>query len=109
MSIRNEIDALMKDNSVLFEVAEKVEYKRDLTAEEKEIAEISDEWAKEIGRTGKDPDCTIAEFINRTVNEELYNTPDELLAFALFHICSSFFRQKTDTIDVFSLAYLRAD
>lgn len=79
MSIRNEIDALMKDNGVLFEVAEKVEYRRDLTAEEKEIAEISDEWAKEIGRTGKDPDCTIAEFINRTVNEELYNTPDELL------------------------------
>lgn len=79
MSIRNEIDALMKDNGVLFEVAEKVEYKRDLTAEEKEIAEISDEWAKEIGRTGKDPDCTIAEFINRTVNEELYNAPDELL------------------------------
>lgn len=79
MSIRNEIDELMKDNGVLFEVAEKVEYRRDLTAEEKEIAEISDEWAKEIGKTGKDPDCTIAEFINRTVNEELYNTPDELL------------------------------
>ena len=44
MSIRNEIDALMTDNGVLFEVAEKVEYKRDLTAEEKEIAEISDAW-----------------------------------------------------------------
>lgn len=79
MAIRNEIDELMKDNSVLFEVAEKIEYKRDLTADEKEIAEISDAWAKEIGKTGKDPDCTIAEFINRTVNEEVYNAPDELL------------------------------
>lgn len=44
MAIRNEIDELMKDNSVLFEVAEKVEYKRELTADEKEIAEISDAW-----------------------------------------------------------------
>jgi hypothetical protein len=79
MAIRTEIDELMKDNGVLFDVAEKVEYKRDLTAEEKEIAEISDAWAKEIGKTGKDPDCTIAEFINRTVNEQVYNTPDELL------------------------------
>lgn len=79
MSIRNEINELMKDNGILFEVAEKVEYKRDLTADEKEVAEISDAWAKEIGKTGKDPDCTIAEFINRTVNEALYNSPDELL------------------------------
>lgn len=79
MAIRTEIDELMKNDGVLFDVAEKVEYKRDLSAEEKEIAEISDAWAKEIGKTGKDPDCTIAEFINRTVNEEVYNAPDELL------------------------------
>ena len=79
MAIRTEIDELMKNDGVLFEVAEKVEYKRELSSEEKEIAEISDEWAKEIGKTGKDPDCTIAEFVNRTVNEELYNAPDELL------------------------------
>lgn len=79
MAIRSEINELMKNDGVLFEVAEKVEYKRDLTAEEKEIAEISEVWAKEIGEKGKDPDCTIAEFINRTVNEEIYNAPDELL------------------------------
>ena len=57
----------------------KSKYKRQLNAEEKEIAEISDQWAKEIGKTAKDPECTIAEFINRTVNEEVYNAPDELL------------------------------
>ena len=44
MAIRTEIDELMKKDGVLFDVAEKVEYKRDLTAEEKEIAEISDAW-----------------------------------------------------------------
>lgn len=79
MAIRTEIAELMEKNGVLFDVAEKVEYRRELNAEEKEIAEISDAWAREIGKTGKDPDCTIAEFINRTVNEELYNAPDELL------------------------------
>lgn len=79
MAIRSEIEELMKDDGILFDVAEKVEYKRDLSAEEKEIAEISDVWCREIGKTGKDPDCTIAEFVNRTVNEEIYNAPDELL------------------------------
>lgn len=44
MSIKNEINDLMQKDGVLFEVAEKVEYKRELNAEEKEIAEISDAW-----------------------------------------------------------------
>lgn len=79
MAITSEIKDIMSKEGVLFDVAEKVEYKRQLNAEEKEIAEISDQWAKEIGKTAKDPECTIAEFINRTVNEEIYNAPDELL------------------------------
>ena len=44
MAIRTEIDELMKKDGVLFDVAEKVEYQRELNAEEKEIAEISDAW-----------------------------------------------------------------
>lgn len=79
MAITSEIKDIMSKEGVLFDVAEKVEYKRQLNAEEKEIAEISDQWAKEIGKTAKDPECTIAEFINRTVNEEVYNASDELL------------------------------
>lgn len=79
MAITSEIKDIMSKEGVLFDVAEKVEYKRQLNAEEKEIAEISDQWAKEIGKTAKDPECIIAEFINRTVNEEVYNAPDELL------------------------------
>lgn len=80
MSILNtEMKDVMSKKHVLFDVAEKVEYKRDLTAEEKEIAEISDAWAKEIGETGKDPDCEVAAYIKRTVQDEVYNAPDELL------------------------------
>lgn len=79
MAIRTEIAELMDKDGVLFEVAEKVNYKRELNSEEKEIAEISDAWAREIGKTGKDPNCEIAEFVARTVQEEVYNAPDELL------------------------------
>lgn len=80
MSILNsEMQDVMSRDGMLFDVAEKVEYKRDLNAEEKEVAEISDAWAKEIGKTGKDPECQIAAYINKTVQEEIYNAPDELL------------------------------
>lgn len=80
MSILNtEMKDVMSKKHVLFDVAEKVEYKRDLNAEEKEIAELSDAWAREIGETGKDPDCEIAAYVKRTVQEEVYNAPDELL------------------------------
>lgn len=80
MSILNtEMKDVMSKKHVLFDVAEKVEYKRDLNAEEKEIAEISDAWAREIGETGKDPECEVAAYIKRTVQDEVYNAPDELL------------------------------
>ena len=77
--LTSEMKDVMSKDHVLFDVAEKIEYKRDLTSEEKEIAEISDKWAREIGETGKDPDCQIAAFIKRTVQDEVYNAPDELL------------------------------
>lgn len=80
MSILNsEMQDVMSRDGMLFDVAEKVEYKRDLNNEEKEVAEISDAWAKEIGKTGKDPEHQIAAYINKTVQEEIYNAPDELL------------------------------
>ena len=44
MAINTEIKDIMSKEGVLFDVDEKVEYKRELTAEEKEIAEISDAW-----------------------------------------------------------------
>ena len=70
MSILNtEMKDVMSKKHVLFDVAEKVEYKRDLNAEEKEIAEISDAWAREIGETGKDPECEVAAYIKRTVQD----------------------------------------
>lgn len=36
-------------------------------------------YCREIGETGKDPDCQIAAYIKRTVQDEVYDAPDELL------------------------------
>ena len=79
MSLKIEVAELMEKPGVMFDVAEKVEYKRNLTNEEKEIFEISDAWCREIGKTGNDKDCEIAAFVNKVVNEEIYNATDELL------------------------------
>ena len=79
MSLKIEVAELMEKPGVMFDVAEKVEYKRNLTNEEKEVFEISDAWAREIGKTGNDKDREIAAFVNKVVNEEIYNAPDELL------------------------------
>jgi len=77
--LNTEIAEIMKKDNILFDVAEKVEYKIDLNAEETEIAEVSNAWAKQIGETGKDPEGTIAAYTKKTVQDELYNAPDELL------------------------------
>lgn len=77
--LRTEIAELMKKDNVMYDVAQKTEYNLNLTAEEKEIAEVCDAWAREIGEKGMDNDHEIAAYIKRTVTEEVYNAPDELL------------------------------
>ena len=79
MSLKVEIAELMDKTGTMYDIAEKVEYKHSLTNEEKEIFEISDAWCREIGKTGNDKDHEIAAFVNKVVDEEIYNAPDELL------------------------------
>ena len=71
MSLKVEVAEIMNKPGTMFEVAEKIEYKRNLTSEEKEIYEFSDAWAREIGKTGNDKDHEIAAFVNKEVNEEI--------------------------------------
>lgn len=77
--LKTEISELMNKDNVMYDVAQKVDYKLNLTAEEQEIADVADAWAKEIGDRGVDSDCEIAAYIRRTVTDEVYNAPDELL------------------------------
>nr|DAW19850.1 MAG TPA: Major capsid protein [Caudoviricetes sp.] len=74
-----EIAELAK-NANIYEVAQKtLNPKYAMNDGEKVVAEQLDEWARKIGETGNDPEHEIAAFITRTVNDEFYNAPDELM------------------------------
>jgi len=77
--LRNEIAELMNQDGKMYEVAQKTEYNLKLTSEEKDIAEICNAWAKEIGEKGMDEGHEIAAYVKRTVQDQVYNAPDELL------------------------------
>lgn len=67
-------------NVDLFSMAEKERYAPSLyTDDEKIVASQLDEYFKQIGETGNDAQREIATFLTRVIEEEIYNTPDELL------------------------------
>lgn len=79
MSTKIEIAELMEKNGTMYDWAEKVNRGASLTAEENEISQVVDAWAKEIGTKGKDNDNEIAEFIIKTITDPVYNKPDTLI------------------------------
>ena len=79
MSTKIEIAELMEKNGTMYDWAEKVNRGASLTAEENEISQVVDAWAKEIGTKGKDSDNEIAEFIIKTISDPVYNKPDALI------------------------------
>lgn len=77
--LKTEVAEIMQAPGKVYEIAEKTQYNRNLNGEEAETAEVLDAFAREVGKTGNDRDHEISAFINKTVNDELYNAPDELL------------------------------
>ena len=75
--LRTEI-AELQDNGKMFEIAQKSTYNLKMSTEETEAAALCDAWVKEVAEKG-DPSHEIAAFVKRTVNEEIYDAPDELL------------------------------
>ena len=63
----------------IYEVACKTNKNISLTDTESEIVSQLDEHFKEVGRRGVDADCEIAAFIQKAVNTELQDAPDEIL------------------------------
>jgi hypothetical protein len=78
MALDIEVAELMKQPGRVYEVAEKTQYNRAMDAEDKEIAEVVGAHVEELIDKG-DPNKEIAQFVNRTVTDELYGAPDELL------------------------------
>jgi hypothetical protein len=77
--LKTEIAEVLNRPGKMYEIAERVNYKRELVGEDKEIYDVADAWVREIGEKGHDPEHEIASFIKKTVTEEVYNAPDELL------------------------------
>lgn len=76
--LKVEIAEVLQDTGKMFDIAQKTHYNCNLTTEENEVAELADAWVREAAEKG-DPDKEIAAFLKRTINDELYNAPDELL------------------------------
>lgn len=67
-------------NSVdMYELASKTVNKTELSENESVAVSELDRRFKEIGKAGYDRDHEIAAFVQKTINEEIYNAPDELL------------------------------
>ena len=73
-----ELAELVKETN-MFELAQKTNYNLAMTDEEKELSSELDARFKEIGRNGYDRDQEIAQFLRKTINQEIYEAPDELL------------------------------
>ena len=71
--------AEMIDKTNMMELASKTANRVSLNDEERDVAAQLDEWAREIGKSGHDKDHEIAAFIEKTINTEIVNAPDELL------------------------------
>lgn len=78
MALNIEVAELMKKPGRVYSVAEKTQYNLPMDAEDKEIAEVCEAHINELIDRG-DPDREIAQFVNRTVTDDTYNAPDELL------------------------------
>lgn len=79
MSAKIEVSEIMEKNGQMYDWAEKVNRGVSLTAEENEISQVVDAWAKEIGTKGKDTDHEISEFIIKTITDPVYSKPDALI------------------------------
>ena len=73
-----EVAELLKSTN-MYDLALKTNHKIALTAEEDEAKRQLDAYFKDAGARGVDANHEIAAFMNKVVNEEIYNTPDELL------------------------------
>ncbi|WP_440118453.1 hypothetical protein [Paenibacillus sp. QZ-Y1] len=79
--LNTEIASLVNEKSKMFEWASKVEYKKDMSSEDKEISQVMDAWAKDIGEKGSDHNNELANYIVNVISPEVYDVPDELLDF----------------------------
>lgn len=75
-----ELSDIMKKDGRLVDWANTVKYNiASVTAEDKEISEVIDQWAKNIGKTGHDANHELAALITKSVTSDNVIAPSELV------------------------------
>ena len=78
--MNTELSAIMNQDGRLVEWSNAIKYAPgELTGEDKEISSVLDAWAKELGRTGRDPDYQLSQLIEKTFTPETVSAPSELI------------------------------
>ena len=74
-----EVSELMKEDGKMMNWATKVKHNIELSAEEKEISQVIDTWAKKIGNGDMQNAYELSQYLVKTVQPEVYDAPDEIL------------------------------
>lgn len=77
--MNKELSEIMSTEGRVAAWANKVKYNNILDAEDKEISEVMDAWAKEVGRTGFDEHHEISQLIRRAITPETVEAPSALI------------------------------
>lgn len=78
--MNNELSSIMSTKGRMVEFANRVKYDpKGLTAEDKDIAEVLDNWAREIGRSGFDANHEISQMVTKAITTEVVTTPSALI------------------------------
>ena len=77
--MNTELSSIMKTENKVVEWASKVKYNADLTNEEKEISSVIDNWAKDLGATGCDPNNELSQMVTKSITTESVTTPSALI------------------------------
>ncbi len=75
-----ELSAIMNNEGRLVEWSNAVKYAPgELTSEDKDISSVMDAWAKDLGKSGRDPEFQLSQIIERTFTPETVAAPTELI------------------------------
>lgn len=78
--MNTELSAIMGQGGRLVEWSNAIKYAPgNLTGENKEISAVMDAWAKELGRTGNDPNHELSQLITKSFTPDTVTAPSELI------------------------------
>ena len=74
-----EISEVMNKEGALANWASHVRYGAELSQDEREFSEAADAWARNLGKTGKDPNGELSALIAKALTEDVVTPPSELI------------------------------